>query len=317
MADSYYSDPAYSRPSLLERFGGALTRIGRVLDGWVSIAVIPLQATGSLASSLWSGISSTVGSVFGVGGSAASTSVGEFLKSWNIGFGAFGAGFFATVVAAGSILKVGSAVVEGNWRKAVTFGARGAAEAGTTLLSGLTLGLSEIVSLVATGRFLSTVAGDYVEKNVRDWVSPSHSRAENTGRAPVIQQQQGMAPVLQPQLGTPMMATAMPQAPIYYMPVPQQPMMMPAGMVPQMAVPAAAVAPVPQGMVMMAPPVALQAPVAPVGQWTNMVAAQGYAPQVQGQQVRNLNVEPRTAQGFAQAEAARQAAAVTTGPVVG
>jgi hypothetical protein len=315
MADSYYSDPAYSKPSLLERFGSALARIGRVLDGWVSIAVIPIQATGSAASSMWGWIASSVASLWGGGAATAPATFGEFFKSWGITTGTFGAGIFAAVVAAGSVMKAGSAILEGNWRKATTFGVRGAAEAGATMLSGLTLGLGEIVSLVATGKFLSTNAGDYAERTVKEWIGTGAPAQVNT--TPNVNQTLaalGPAPTLQPQMG---MVTAMPQAPIYYMPVPQQTMMMPAGMVPQMAVPAAAVAPVPQGMVMMAPPVAPQAPVAPVGQWTNMVAAQGYAPQVQGQQVRTLSVEPRTAQGFAQAEAARQAAAVTTGPVVG
>jgi hypothetical protein len=320
MAESYYNDPAYSKPTLLERFGGALSRLGRVLDGWWSIASILWQAPIAAGSS----ILSAVGGWFGMGAQAPTTLV-EALGKW-FDWGGGLTGVFAGAVAAGSALKAGSAVLEGNWRKAITFGARGTTEAAVTMVSGLTMGLAEVVSLVATGRFLSTVAGDYVEKNMREWVGTGRPRTQGEGLAPAMQPEQGMAPVLQPQVGTPMMATAMaPQAPVYYMMAPQ-PMMQP-GMVPQVAVPAAAVAPVPQAMVMAAPPVVPVTPVAvtptapapgaPVGQWTAMVSAQGHAPQVQGQQVRTLAVEPRAAQGFAQAEAARQAAAMAApGPVV-
>ncbi|MBY0355635.1 MAG: hypothetical protein K2Q12_07890 [Rickettsiales bacterium] len=290
MADSYFNDPSFRKPRVAERIGGALARIGRFTDGVVSIVAIPLNGTLSLFSS----VGNWFASIVGMGGNSSG-----LLTSFEIG-----AGGLAGITAAGSGIKALDAVAHGEGKRALSYTIRGATEAGVVMINGLTMGLGEIASLVTTGKFLSTNAGDLAQSTTDHLLGldrPARAAALPLTASPASISMAMPAPMMnyampmQQQIFTPTaMAPTMMAQPVM-MP---QPTMMPPVAAPVMAAP------------VMSPPTSP----APAGQWTALAATQGHSPLAQ--QTRTLAVEPRNAQGFTQAVVQQQAAAATQTPTL-
>jgi hypothetical protein len=312
MAESYFTDSSTSRPRAVDRAARFAIVTGGIINlfnlSWVG------QATNFLQTS-W------LGSALRYVGNGFSTPAPSAVQQ---GVSAVG-GWAAALVAAGPTIQAVSEFARGNGRNGLAKIANGAARMGVVLVQAMfpTVALlAEGASLIFTGKFINTHFGEAAESMTASVIGTSGASRGRTQGVNVAAQQ-GMAPALQPQMGMPVMAQApvmMAPQPVYYMPQPMmaQAPMMPAGMVPQMAVPAAAVAPVPAPMMVAAMPPAPQAvtQTSAPGQWTQLVTAQGRGPQVQAQQVRTLETAPPAAQGFVQSEAARRAAP-QTGPVLG
>lgn len=311
MAESYYTDTAYQKPTGVERVGGAVSRTARFLGGVHEMGYILWNGPLASINALFSGI----GSLFGVGTSTSSVLEGLFrqgeygklastaLESIGIkvsGLGVATASPFVVLAGVGAGVRVVGSLMQGKKKEAFSKAVRGVAEMGTIFLSGLTMGVGEVISLIATGKFLSTNIGEAAERLATDLVGKDVPRQSAVGTPSRVQQAAGMAPQMAQGMA-PVMAMqpqVVPQ-PVYYVNAQPMPVMQP-GMVPQMAVPAAVGTP-PQ-------PVIVQA--APNASWTQRVAPQGQA------QVRTLDIQPKAANGFVQAEAAR-AATAQQGPAIG
>lgn len=143
-----------SKPGELARTGERIGRFGKMLDALPAGLTAPFSAFDGWVNGLMPGWMRTGLSKIGIVSPTLSEKLGMFKAA---------AFLPAAVTAVGAGFKVLGAVSEGEGKKAARLTVRGATEAAVVVMDGLTLGIGEIASLAATGKFLSTQAGDLAE----------------------------------------------------------------------------------------------------------------------------------------------------------
>lgn len=186
---------AESRPGELARTGERIGRFGKMLDAVPAGLTAPFSAFDGWVNSFMPGWVRSGLSKIGVVSPTLTEKLGTFAPV---------ALLPAAITAAGAGFKVLGAVSEGEGKKAARLTVRGATEAAVVVVDGLTLGIGEIASLAATGKFLSTQAGDLAEGAMKYIGFDSPAPTNQIARAEGAQLADGLnGKIIQPNMGTP------------------------------------------------------------------------------------------------------------------